>query len=275
MSSASRRCSFDALVALALVVFICAVPDRAAAQVLYGSIVGDVKDSTGAAMPGATVLVTNTNNGFKREAVTDGVGHFNLPNLPAGVYSLKATQQGFKDVRADRGHRHHQHRHAHRRDARDRRDGRQRHRHAPSSRRCRPTRPRCTSNLLGQELTNLPGAAGRQLPAGVPHAAGLCPADQFAFDPDQPGAIAGIHGQRHERRPEQHADRRRQHRQRPAAARRRPTSRRSSRFRKSTSSPAAWTPSRGSPAEPRSTCRRAAERMPSTDRDSNTSRTSI
>jgi Carboxypeptidase regulatory-like domain/TonB dependent receptor len=96
MCSAARRCSFDAFVALALVVFICAVPGRAAAQVLYGSIVGDVKDSSGAAMPGATVLVTNANTGFKREAVTDGVGHFNLFDLPAGTYSLKATQQGFR-----------------------------------------------------------------------------------------------------------------------------------------------------------------------------------
>ena len=49
-------------------------------------------------------------------------------------------------------------------------------------------------------------SAGRQLPAGLPHAAGFRPAGQFAFDPDQPGAIAGVHRQRHERRPEQHAD---------------------------------------------------------------------
>ena len=47
-------------------------------------------------MPGATVLVTNNNTGFKREAVTNAVGHFNLADLPAGTYSLKATQQGFR-----------------------------------------------------------------------------------------------------------------------------------------------------------------------------------
>jgi hypothetical protein len=47
-------------------------------------------------MPGATVLITNNNTGFKREAVTDGIGHFNLADLPAGTYSLKATQQGFR-----------------------------------------------------------------------------------------------------------------------------------------------------------------------------------
>ena len=96
MLSASRRCSSGVFLVLAFIVLIGAVPGRAAAQVLYGSIVGDVKDSSGAAMPGSTVLVTNTNTGFKREAVTDGVGHFNLFDLPAGTYSLKATQQGFK-----------------------------------------------------------------------------------------------------------------------------------------------------------------------------------
>src|SRR4051812_48977485 len=96
MSSAARQCSFSKLVALALLVLICAVPHRAGAQVLYGSVVGDVKDSSGAAMPGATVLAINNNTGFKREAVTDGVGHFNLADLPAGTYNLKATQQGFK-----------------------------------------------------------------------------------------------------------------------------------------------------------------------------------
>src|SRR6476646_675753 len=96
MSSAAHRFSFDAFVALLVIVLICAVPARAAAQVLYGSVVGDVKDSSGAAMPGATVLVTNNNTGFKREAVTDGVGHFNLADLPAGTYNLKATQQGFR-----------------------------------------------------------------------------------------------------------------------------------------------------------------------------------
>src|SRR3954463_16795765 len=96
MWSAARQFSLNAFVALGVLVFICAVPGRVAAQVLYGSIVGDVKDSSGAAMPGATVLATNNNTGFKREAVTDGVGHFNLADLPGGPYSLKATQQGFR-----------------------------------------------------------------------------------------------------------------------------------------------------------------------------------
>ena len=95
MCSAARRSPLPWFV-VAVLVIVCAVPGRGAAQVLYGSIVGDVKDSSGAAMPGATVLVTNNNTGFSREGVTNGVGHFELTNLPAGSYSLKASQQGFK-----------------------------------------------------------------------------------------------------------------------------------------------------------------------------------
>jgi hypothetical protein len=58
--------------------------------------VGDLKDATGASVPGATIVVTNKGTGLTREAVTDTAGHYNLPDLPAGVYSLKASQQGFK-----------------------------------------------------------------------------------------------------------------------------------------------------------------------------------
>ena len=64
---------------------------HATAQVLYGSIVGDVKDATGAVMPGATVVITNKGTGLTRQAVTDPEGHFNFTDLPAGVYGLKAS----------------------------------------------------------------------------------------------------------------------------------------------------------------------------------------
>ncbi len=63
---------------------------------LYGSVVGDVVDSTGAALPGANIVLTNNGTGLTREAVTDGVGHYNIPSVPAGVYTLKISQSGFK-----------------------------------------------------------------------------------------------------------------------------------------------------------------------------------
>src|SRR5438874_2666455 len=95
MSGGVRR-STVSLGCLLLVALVVMFPQRGAAQVLYGSILGDVKDASGAVMPGATVVATNKNTGLVREAVTDDGGRYNLANLPAGVYSFKATQQGFK-----------------------------------------------------------------------------------------------------------------------------------------------------------------------------------
>jgi hypothetical protein len=88
-----------ALAWLWLVMFlsIILVPRSVTAQVLYGSVVGDVKDSTGAALPGATVVVTNRGTGLTREGVADAAGHFNFPDLPAGVYGLKASAQNFRN----------------------------------------------------------------------------------------------------------------------------------------------------------------------------------
>jgi hypothetical protein len=95
MSGGARR-STVWLPCLLLAVATLMIPQRGMAQVLYGSIVGDVKDSSGAVMPGAALVATNKSTGLTREAVTDAGGRYNLANLPAGVYSLKATQQGFK-----------------------------------------------------------------------------------------------------------------------------------------------------------------------------------
>jgi len=81
---------------LAALVVIFAFPQRGSAQVLYGSILGDVKDATGASIRGATVVAVNKNTGLARQGITDGTGRFNFPDLPAGVYNLKASQQGFK-----------------------------------------------------------------------------------------------------------------------------------------------------------------------------------
>ena len=68
------------------------------AQVLYGRSSGDVKDSTEASVPGANVVITNKNTGLTRETVDRPGGHFNFPDVPAGVYGVKASQQGFKTV---------------------------------------------------------------------------------------------------------------------------------------------------------------------------------
>ena len=66
-----------------LVAFALAAPS-AEAQVLYGSIVGNVKDSTGAAVPGATVDDRQTETKLTRELVTDAAGAYTSPRCHPG-----------------------------------------------------------------------------------------------------------------------------------------------------------------------------------------------
>ena len=61
------------------------------AQVLYGSIVGNVNDPQGSFVPGVTITATNTGTGAKAETVTDANGAYTLRNLLPGVYDVSAT----------------------------------------------------------------------------------------------------------------------------------------------------------------------------------------
>jgi hypothetical protein len=60
------------------------------------AIVGSVTDPTGAAIPGANVTVTNTENGLRRSVKTDDAGRFSFPQLKPGVYSVKAEADRFE-----------------------------------------------------------------------------------------------------------------------------------------------------------------------------------
>jgi hypothetical protein len=66
------------------------------AQVLYGSIVGNVTDSTGAAVPGATVTIEQTETKLKRELVTDAAGAYHFPAVPSGTYTITVMMSGFR-----------------------------------------------------------------------------------------------------------------------------------------------------------------------------------
>jgi hypothetical protein len=71
-------------------------PERASAQVLYGSIVGNVSDSSSAAVPKATVTAINKGTNQSREAITNESGSYSFTDLQGGTYTLKVSQQGFK-----------------------------------------------------------------------------------------------------------------------------------------------------------------------------------
>jgi hypothetical protein len=60
------------------------------------AIVGSVVDPAGAAIAGAKVTVTSTDNGLKRSVNTDDSGRFNFPQLKPGRYSVKAEADRFE-----------------------------------------------------------------------------------------------------------------------------------------------------------------------------------
>jgi hypothetical protein len=72
------------------------------AQILYGGIVGVVRDPQGAVIPGAIVTIVNKETNFTREATTDSQGGYNFVNVLAGPYDVKVALQGFSEaVRAN------------------------------------------------------------------------------------------------------------------------------------------------------------------------------
>ena len=50
-----------------------------------GTISGEVKDSTGAMLPGVTVTLTSQDRGFARETVSDENGRYVFPAVPIGM----------------------------------------------------------------------------------------------------------------------------------------------------------------------------------------------
>jgi hypothetical protein len=86
--------------AIFLVALWSAFAGQATAQVLYGSLVGNVTDSTGGAIPGATVTTTQTETNLTREVVTNAAGAYSIPNIPSGTYHVVVTVPGFKTFTA-------------------------------------------------------------------------------------------------------------------------------------------------------------------------------
>jgi hypothetical protein len=65
------------------------------------AIIGRVTDASGAAVPSATVTVTNKETGLRRSASTDDAGRFNFPQLKPGAYSVKVEAEGFESRQND------------------------------------------------------------------------------------------------------------------------------------------------------------------------------
>jgi len=90
------------LLCLSLLIFsvYALLPPTARAQgETTSAIVGEVTDATHAAVPAATVTVTNFETGLERHARTDAQGRFNFPQLSPGTYSAQVEAEGFETQR--------------------------------------------------------------------------------------------------------------------------------------------------------------------------------
>ncbi|MGZ4815560.1 MAG: outer membrane beta-barrel protein, partial [Terriglobales bacterium] len=72
----------------------------AQSQASTGQLAGVVKDSGGAVVPGATLKLSNSANGFSQTVTTNNDGLFRAVLLPAGNYAVEINKEGFSTSRA-------------------------------------------------------------------------------------------------------------------------------------------------------------------------------
>ncbi len=92
------------LLALALLFSLFVCPSWA--QLETGEIVGTVTDTSGAAFPGAKVVLENVLTGVTATLITRNGGTFDAPVLPPGDYRVTASATGFKTLVAENIHLH-------------------------------------------------------------------------------------------------------------------------------------------------------------------------
>jgi hypothetical protein len=73
----------------------------ARAQFENGSLVGTIRDTSGAIVSGASVTVSNTATGIESKTISDNSGGWEVPSLRVGVYRVTASMAGFNTAVAD------------------------------------------------------------------------------------------------------------------------------------------------------------------------------
>src|SRR5438105_1916601 len=65
-------------------------------QAVNATLLGTVTDSSGAAVAGAKITITEVKTGIVHSATTNDSGNYEVPDLPPGLYEVVAEKQGFK-----------------------------------------------------------------------------------------------------------------------------------------------------------------------------------
>lgn len=90
----SRFASFASLLVLSTTV-VCFAPPVCQAQLLQGTLTGNVVDSSQATVPNASVSIENQGTKLVRDTTANADGEYTLATLPPGVYTLTVRANGF------------------------------------------------------------------------------------------------------------------------------------------------------------------------------------
>src|SRR5580765_531012 len=95
----TRSVSLSICLTVACVCGAAVMPARA--QTAAGEITGLVKDQVGAAVPGATITVTETRTNLQRVVISTRDGVYTVASLAPGEYRLDLDLSGFRPVRRE------------------------------------------------------------------------------------------------------------------------------------------------------------------------------
>lgn len=96
---ASRRRNACRRIFGALILFVCVSPLPSRAQQATASLNGTVKDSSGAVVPDAHIVLTNLETNIVQTAVTSSGGSYSIVNIAPGEYQIEVTKTGFASAK--------------------------------------------------------------------------------------------------------------------------------------------------------------------------------
>src|SRR5260370_20732630 len=85
---------------LAFYTFVVTIP-LGISQTSKGAVAGSVTDPIGAAVPNASVVLTQKETSAQRETATNGAGIYRFEGVNLGTYNLLIKPQGFRDARGN------------------------------------------------------------------------------------------------------------------------------------------------------------------------------
>lgn len=104
LQASVSRTSLQRFIDVPAVVFACGLllavlTSSISAQVITGTILGTIRDSSGGAIPAARITVTNTGTNVSTTSQSSAAGEFTIPLLPPGQYKVEVEAEGFRTFR--------------------------------------------------------------------------------------------------------------------------------------------------------------------------------